>query len=108
LDDFVEDIIEATKDYREEIKNREETNKGSDWKGNTNGSIILNIGNQQRYVNAHNIPHPNTEFPEAKRLNLLEGRVSPPMDSPIGPKLTPKDLVTVTFDDVDINKTVKT
>jgi hypothetical protein len=108
LDDFVEDIIEATKSYREEIKNREETNKGSDWGGKTSGSIILNIGHQQTYANAYNIPHPNTEFPEAKRLNLLEGRVTPPMTSPLNPNPDPEEIVTVIFDDVDINKTVKT
>jgi hypothetical protein len=108
LDDFVEDIIEATKSYREEIKNREETNKGSDWRGKTSGSIILNIGHQQAYANAYNIPHPNTEFPEAKRLNLLEGGVTPPMTSPLNPNPDPEEIVTVTFDDVNINKTVKT
>jgi len=108
LDDFVEDIIEVNKNYKEELKNREETNKGSNWNGNTSGSIILDIGNQQKYANAYNIPHPNTEFPEAKRLNLLEGRVSPPMTSPLGPDPEIKTLVNVTFDDVDINKTVKT
>lgn len=108
LDDFVEDIIEANKNYKEELKNREETNKGSNWDGKTSGSIILDIGQQQVYANAYNIPHPNTEFPEAKRLNLLEGRVTPPMGGPLNPSPDPEEIVTVTFDDIDINKTVKT
>jgi len=107
LDDYVESIIEDNLNYKEELKNRESISKGSNWNGNTTGSIILDIGDSQTYANAYNIPNPNTEFPEARRLNLLEA-ITKPGSTKLSPNPDPQEFVDITFDDVDINKTVKT
>jgi hypothetical protein len=107
LDDFVENLIEKNLNYQQELKNRESVVKGSNWNGNNSGKIICNIGMQQTYANAYNVPNPSDEFPEAKRMNLLEAMVMP-ASTKLSPTTTPKETVTVTFDKVKVNSGIKT
>ena len=107
LDDFVQNLVDTNLNYAKELKNREETTKGSNWNGSNSGKVILNIGMSQTYANAYNVPNPSDEFPEAKRMNLLEAKTTP-ASTKLSPTTKPSEIVTVTFDKVKVNSGVKT
>lgn len=109
LESMSQELLDAYEEYANKVENKKVAVAGSNWKGKSSGTILLNIGATGRYPNAHNIKLPKNPSPtSANSWSLLEADLKNFASSTYEFKPPKQPTEEIILDDVSVNNVYDT